>query len=197
MKNADEAIGRVLAGLRDAEAPAGMERRILKAVAARSAVPTAVGPRWARRIALAGMIAACLFIAITVIHRNGHPPTQARQRVVAHPSTGLAATEHEASLLPNQSIAPIGKLARTTAPTRKVQLISIADAVLLSEMRAPSHPAPEAPLTNEERLLLRAVHLGDPQVMAMLNPEVRARQEAESEAEFQRFIEQSGKGDPE
>jgi hypothetical protein len=64
-------------------------------------------------------------------------------------------------------------------------------------MRAPSHPAPEAPLTQEEKLLLRAVHTGDPQVMAMLNPEVRARQEAESEAEFRKFIEQSGKEDHE
>jgi hypothetical protein len=60
-------------------------------------------------------------------------------------------------------------------------------------MRAPSHPAPEAPLTNEEKLLLRAVHTGDPQVIAMLNPEERARQEAASEAEFQRFVKQSGK----
>jgi hypothetical protein len=59
-------------------------------------------------------------------------------------------------------------------------------------MHAPSHPAPVAPLTNEEKLLLRAVHTGDPQVMAMLDPEVRARQEAESDAEFQKFVEQSG-----
>jgi hypothetical protein len=78
-----------------------------------------------------------------------------------------------------------------------VRHINDADAVLLAEMRAPSHPAPEAPLTQEERLLLRAVHLADPRVMAMLNPEVRARQEAESEAEFQAFVNQSGKGDSE
>jgi len=64
-------------------------------------------------------------------------------------------------------------------------------------MRAPSRPAPEEPLTDEEKLLLRAVRLGDPQVTAMLNPEVRARQEAESEAEFQRFADQSGNGDSE
>jgi hypothetical protein len=58
-------------------------------------------------------------------------------------------------------------------------------------MRAPSYPAPTAPLTNEEKLLLRAVHTGDPQVMALLNPEVRARQEAESEAEFLKFVDSS------
>jgi hypothetical protein len=31
--------------------------------------------------------------------------------------------------------------------------------------------------------------------MAMLNPEIRARQEAENEAEFQEFVEQSDKVD--
>jgi hypothetical protein len=62
-------------------------------------------------------------------------------------------------------------------------------------MRAPSHPAPEVPLTQEEKLLLRAVRTGDPQVIAMLNPEERARQEAASEAEFQEFVEQSNKED--
>jgi hypothetical protein len=94
-----------------------------------------------------------------------------------------------ASLLPHEPIAPI----RTVAPERKANPISTDDAVLLREMRAPSHPAPAAPLTREEKLLLRAVHTGDPQVMAMLDPEERARQEAVSEAEFRKFVEQSGK----
>jgi len=97
----------------------------------------------------------------------------------------------------NRPIEPIRQAARSKAPRRPEHQVSDGDAVLLSEMRAPSHPAPQAPLTNEERLLLRAVHLGDPQVIAMLNPEVRAREEAESEAEFQRFVNQSGKGDSE
>ncbi len=37
MKNSDEAIERVLAGLRDVEAPAGMERRILDGLEERAA----------------------------------------------------------------------------------------------------------------------------------------------------------------
>jgi hypothetical protein len=99
----------------------------------------------------------------------------------------------EASLLPNETFGATGTPARTAVPARNVQPIIAEDALLLREMRAPSHPAPEAPLTNEEKLLLRAVHTGDPQVMAMLDPEVGARQDAESEAEFQKFVEQSGK----
>jgi hypothetical protein len=195
MINSEETIGKVLAGLREAQASPGLERRILAAIEARASQRQAAKPSsWTWSVALAGMIAACLFFAITAIHRHEHPSTQAQQHVLPAESTG--GTE-EASLLPHEPIAPTRTPARTAAPARNVQPISADDAVLLREMRAPSHPAPVAPLTNEEKLLLRAVHTGDPQVMAMLDPEVRARQDAESEAEFQRFVEQSGKEDHE
>jgi hypothetical protein len=189
MINSDEAIGKVLAGLRDAEASSGLERRILAAIEERASVRRVATPQWAWSVALAGMTAACLFFAITAIHRHEHPSTQAQQHVLPAESTG--GTE-ETSLLPHEPIAPTRTPARTAVPARNVQPISADEAVLLREMHAPSHPAPVAPLTNEEKLLLRAVHTGDPQVMAMLDPEVRARQEAESDAEFQKFVEQSG-----
>jgi hypothetical protein len=189
MKHAEQAIGKVLAGLRGAEASPGLERRILAAVEERESVRPVATPRWAWSVALAGMAAACLFLAITAIYRHEHPSTQAQQHVLpAEPATGVL----EASLLPHEPIAPTRTSARTAVPVRKVRQISAADVLLFREMRAASHPAPEAPLTKEEKLLLRAVHTGDPQVMAMLDPEVRARQEAESEAEFQKFVNQSG-----
>ena len=190
MNNSEEAIGKVLAGLRDTEAPQGMERRILDAVEARASARQVAAPRWTWGVAIAGVVAVCLVLAITAIHWHERPSTQAQQHAVPAESKGGA---QGASLLPNKPIAPVG--VRTA--TRKAPPISADEAVLLSELHAPSHPAPEAPLTNEEKLLLRVVHTGDPQLMAMLNPEERARQEAESEAEFQKFVEQSGKEDHE
>ena len=64
------------------------------------------------------------------------------------------------------------------------------DSLAMREMMAPSQPAPPMPLTKQEKLLLRLVHKGDPVELAMLNPELRARQIAEGRAEFQRFFEQ-------
>ncbi|HME58460.1 MAG TPA: hypothetical protein VKF63_08980 [Terracidiphilus sp.] len=191
MINSEETIGKVFAGLRDAEASPGLERRILAAIEERTSQRPAASPRWVWSVALACMIAACLFLAITTLRRHGQTTTQAQHSTV--PTDTLSADGPEkdtqvASLLPHEPIAP----ARTIAPARETPAVSAADALLLREMRAPSHPAPEAPLTKEEQLLLRAVHTGDPQVMAMLDPEERARQEAASEAEFQKFIEQSG-----
>jgi hypothetical protein len=189
MKNSEEAIGKVLAGLRDTEAPPGMERRILDAVEARASERRVATSRWAWSMAMAGVVAVSLFIGNTVIHRHGQSTTQARHAVPAE-SAGIT---QKASRLPQE---PISRN-RANHSGQKAQPISAEEAVLLQEMRAPSHPAPEAPLTNEEKLLLSVVHAGNPQLIAMLNPEERARQEAESEAEFQRFVEQSGKEDHE
>ncbi len=74
------------------------------------------------------------------------------------------------------------------------QPVSAIDRRAREEMLAASHPAPEEPLTQEERLLLRIVHKGDPQQIAMLNTKVRERQAAEGEAEFHKWVEQSMKG---
>ena len=45
MKNSEEAMEKVLAGLRDAEAPAGMERRILSALEDQESMRTRLGWR--------------------------------------------------------------------------------------------------------------------------------------------------------
>lgn len=193
MKDAEEAIGKVLAGLRDTEAPSGMERRIFEAVESRAAARPAATPRWAWSVATAGVIAVSLLSAVTAFYWRQHPSTQARQRALpaeSRPANGSATGPRQASLPPHEPTASAGTPSRIAAPVRKVQPMSAADAVLFSELRAPSHPAPAAPLTEEEKLLLSVVHKGDPQLMAMLNPELRASREAELEAEFRKLFEQ-------
>jgi hypothetical protein len=189
MNNSEQAIGKVFAGLRDAEAPQGMERRILLAMEARASERLAATPRWVWGVAFAGVVAVLLLVAITVTYRHGQTPTQARQHALPAES---ASSNQQALLLPPEPVAP-----NKRSHARKAPAISAEEARLLSDLRAPSHPAPAEPLTNEEKLLLRAVQTGDPQVMAMLNPEERARQEAASEAEFQKFMGQSGTDDQE
>lgn len=69
--------------------------------------------------------------------------------------------------------------------------------VALREMRAPSFPPPRLPLTKQERLLLRVVHTGDPEELAMLHEEMRAKKDAESKDEFQQFFEPTTSNDNE
>ena len=159
MRNSEETIEMIMAGLRDAEAS---ERRVAT-------------PRWAWAMAMAGVAAALLFIAISSIHRHGQPPAQAQQHVLP------AETARDAQPATLLSQKPI-EFNKAVAPRRTGARIRSEEAVLLSDLHTPSHPAPEAPLTQEEKLLLRVVHKGDPQVIAMLDPEERARQEAKAKA---------------
>jgi cell division protein FtsN len=115
MINSEEAIGKVLAGLRGAEASPGLERRILAAIEERTSVHPASTARWAWSVVMAGMVAACLLFAITAIYRHEHPSTQVRHPTV--PADSLPANKPEkdtriASLLPHELIAPI----RTVEP---------------------------------------------------------------------------------
>jgi hypothetical protein len=67
--------------------------------------------------------------------------------------------------------------------------------VALHERSMANHPAPEAPLTAEEKLLLRMAHRRDPVEMAAMNPLLWAARDAEEKAEVQRFFEPPTTGD--
>jgi len=210
-RDSEETIERVLAGLRDAEAPAGMNRRIVDAMENRASVLTASKAPcfkpfwlpfparssavhlWAGSIATAGVLAVCLVIAI---NNHGRTPTQPTVR--AH-ATGLSSDAARAGVKPAAHSPSIGTNARITGttPELKTRQSRPHDSAPRMEMRAANHPAPVAPLTQQEKLLLRIAHQADPQELAMLNPQVRAQRDAESEAEFLKFVDESTKRDSE
>lgn len=201
-RNSEEAIGRVLRGLRNTKASAGMEYRIIEAVERRAAAQPApwfcgsslmygltlirsYGMRpLAWGLALGGMLAILSFSYTS--HRIMHQTS----RIAPHPDI------HDLQVLPPRARALLsGSPAR--AHTALVVRTPVRNLAVLRSTRAASQPAPVAPLTKEERLLLRIAHTGDPREMAMLNPEIRSQQAADTEAQFKRFVEQSSKGDQE
>jgi hypothetical protein len=205
MKNSEEAIDRVLAGLRDADAPVGMEGRILEALEDRASVGSRSGWLWFRSMwlvtathpvavrSLVCGVALGLFAAVSLgipaIRRLGHAPAQSKMNQVPAGSMPLATQEAVAKSV---ELPLAGSSARSV---RKMNLRSAreipdsdGDSVALSEMRAPSHPAPPLPLTEQERLLLRIAHKNNPVEMAVLYPMRRAARDAEEGAAFQRFF---------
>jgi hypothetical protein len=210
-KDSEEAIEKVLAGLRDVEAPAGMERWILEGLEGRVSVVEArsgwrrLVPAWVAMpskalvcgVAFAGSVA--LILAIPALRWIGHAPLQTtRGGVTGAPreaAPAVAARETEAS-----SSGARVRLGTTTTKMPDAGLVRIADSretgfgeesVAMSEMQAASFPAPPMPLTAQERLLLRLANKVDPVEMAMLDPKFRAMQDAEEKAEFQRFFGQT------
>jgi hypothetical protein len=206
MKGSEEAIEKVLAGLRDAEAPEGMERRILDALENGAAVRT--GSVWHRLLplwllapagamtrvlvcgaALAGV--AVVVFATSAIRHAGSSPAQSKKEVAPEillpvPPSVVDAPSVAASLS-RKGRAGL-RVRSAVGETQSVRTVDSEDSVALSEMRAASFPAPPMPLTEQERLLLRIAHKGDPVEVALLDPNQRNLQEMKEKAEYQSFF---------
>jgi hypothetical protein len=204
MENSDEAMERVLAGLRDAEAPAGMEQRILEAV--RDGAPRrrewslALSWRGAGMrtcaVAVVGMVMVSSMVCWTVLreHRTDRGGRESRSRMV--PMTPPDPQVQVVSAIAQQHLSERPVLrGGEKAKARRAKVDREEESPARQETLAANHPAPEAPLTEEERLLLRIAHKGDPMEIAALNPVLWAKRDAEEQAEIQKFFEPSTKGD--
>ena len=169
MKDPDETIASLLAGLRDAEPPPGMHRRIMDAMVEPRG--TAPGPHRLLHAALAISLACALAIAIRVPHHR-HRPADVRRSMtnVDTPQTK-----------PPQTVTVI----RPREPRRP------AARVLLRPPLTPGFPAPPLPLTEQEKLLLRLARRNDAQDVNLLNRDVRAQQSAEAAQQFEQFFRMS------
>ena len=186
MRDADETIERLLAGLRDAEPSAGMQRRILMAMEAREVVASdspwrrLISP-WLLRPAIAMSLAcalASLIVAITV-HPPRHAPADVRShatRADARQAKGLETVAQKAPVAPRRMAS-------------RVLVRRPRDVSAVGETEVASYPAPPLPLTEQEKLLLRLAHRGDAEDMAILNPDVQAAQSARATEQFQQFFE--------
>ena len=199
MRGYEEAIEKVLAGLRDAEAPVGMERRILNALEERESVGARFGWRSLVRglraasesravvwgVGLAGLVV--LALVIPVVRRTASAPVL----VKGSPEPAAAVVMDRAAVEGVAKSAPVrlaGARVRAVAEA-KATAVEDSDALAVEEMRAESRPAPPLPLTEQERLMLRLARVGERRELAKLDPMLRMDQEAQEAAEFQRFFE--------
>jgi hypothetical protein len=219
MKNSEEAIEKVLAGLRDVDAPEGMERRILNSlddsldglqdgesrrsrsgwrhvfpVGLRMSVWPMAGGRVIWGVALAG--AFVLAVAIPTIRRVGRVSMESKKSVAPVESTTGVARVEALPRVNSEAAAKSGLRVATGSSARsmggaKAQMATVGDldALALEEMRAASQPAPPLPLTKQERLLLHVAHEGGPEELAALDPAKRAAQDKEERAAVERFFE--------
>jgi hypothetical protein len=205
MKNSDEAVERVLAGLRETETPAGMERRILESVRDiaprrswwRPMMPLLLMERRRWAVAVAGVIVVSSMACWTVLReqRPGRENARTKRQVAPGSSTSpevqVAAAKMQQPLAERPAVRWKGK--RNERRVRGVR--EDGSAVALHERSMANLPAPEAPLTAEEKLLLRMAHRHDPVEMAAMNPLLWAARDAEEKSEVQRFFEPSTTGD--
>jgi hypothetical protein len=192
MKNPDEAIDRVLKGLREAETPRGMELRILDATQRDPSEPrkysplTPIGARtWTIAAAAVIVVASVIYWTAFRDHRVVHEYIAVKQHIAPAivPPSELQTKAQSAVQSPERSIPRLRETTKVPAAIREKGPIAP------DEMVVENHPAPEAPLTEEERLLLRFAHRADPQQLEAFSPMLRSARDAEEKAEFQRFFE--------
>jgi hypothetical protein len=179
MKDADETIERLLAGLRDAEPPAGIERRILEALGgmdAREASSSA--SLWSRplRPAIALLLACAVMLMVAITFQQHRRDVWNRSASATVPqATRPEVVAQKAPAVPRRLVSRVSARRPHDRPA-------------LRETQTASFPAPPLPLTEQERLLLRIAHRGDAENMALLIPDVQAAQIAEAAEQFQHFF---------
>jgi hypothetical protein len=205
MRRSEEAMDKVLAGLREAEAPAGMEQRILEALERRPLAQPAA--RWWAMTPVWGLAAACLVCGVVLgavavtwmtprireVHESRAVP--ALSKSLSAPAVGTPRVDSdtvEKSARASQE-EPNVRVATGASPRKAV----VADSEAVEEMRAASRPAPPMPLTEQEKMLVLLVKKDGASEAKELDPAARAKKDADEMAEFQNFFEPPKTGDKE
>ena len=172
----EQGIDKLLQALGSAEPPTGMQDRILQRLAQEDLAPAPqvnAGFRWPW---LAGGLAMAAVLLVAVLsQRHAAPVSVAPPPTVAHmaPQTTQAP----------QPPAPKPAAARHTAPQHAVSPVP-------PRQELASFPAPEAPLTQQEKLLLHIAQHPGLDELALLNPEKRDEIAQMSAADFNQFFPQ-------
>jgi len=215
MKDPEEAIDKVLAGLRSSSAPIGMDRRIMDAVEARASARSRwVWHRWTLASVHPGAtgfmkwgvglaVVCAVVLTVTANRRFTHidsPSKRISSSVVATipaVATGVATNSSRSTPLRSGVRRMQGANPERKVRVWKAGVADNSDSLALEEMRAASHPPPPMPLTDQEKLLLRIAQRSDSAEVAALSPAVRAAQDEEEKAEVQSFFKPARPGDSE
>jgi len=176
----DANLDRLLTHLGSAQTAAGFEQRILRAVERRRAT---VAPQSARGPLRAWGLASALALASLVAALYLSHPRYRAARALREVAQNSTQSKHEFSGAPVTS-APSLLRSRGRAMRRTLAVVPKEEpsAMLVS------FPAPPMPLTEQEKLLVRLAHRGDPVEMAMLLPGTLEAQEVQRAAEYQEFF---------
>ncbi len=207
INSSEEAIRKVLAGLRGCDVPLEMEHRILKALRDQASAESLSGWHWSRplwlvnlgaptvsgRLFFGVLVTGMLAVALTVplLHRPHWVVDTASQFTKVAPRQVGAQPLATPSLVASSATVPPTASDFRSSGKKRERAVGVArhsDSLALRELHAASRPAPPLPLTQEEKMLLRLIHTVGPQELAMLNSEVRAKHEAEADAEFRQFF---------
>jgi hypothetical protein len=189
MREADETIERLMAGLRDAEPSPGMQRRILEAMEAHEAISS--NPPWHRLITpwllrpsvAVSLVCTAALAASWIVATRVDQPSHMPANTARHSTHGDVGQRTQPEVVVHEApIAPRRTASRVSARRPR-------DLPAVNDMQSAGYPAPPLPLTEQERMLLRVAHRDDAANKALLNPDLQAAQSAKNTEQFQHFFE--------
>ena len=141
-------------------------------------------PRLAGGFAIAGALTLCIVFTMRSAHHPVTPPSIVSEEPDGRPippQVPLSSIDMARRALPPSAIARSAK-----PPARSAQPSGSES----SEPALADFPAPEAPLTEQEKLLLHIARHPGPDEFALLNPEARDEVAQASRADFNQFFPQ-------
>jgi hypothetical protein len=197
----DEAIEKVLAALKAAVPPEGMDERIAQRLKRDTAAmsqaswrdvlagSSLAGAWWRGALSGAAVAAVAVGLVLLAPHRSANARGE-RQTPPAVATTTPQATNPVATAVALPHPAPC--TSPSMIPAHKVfappSLTATSPVASPDDMVQRSHPAPSQPPTTEERDLVRLAHIAGPHQLATLNPEIEAKLQAQEEADFTKFF---------
>jgi hypothetical protein len=157
----DELLNSALAHKRGAEPRPGLEGRILERVRAAAGEQSTGGKVWKLWVAAATAAVVIMFVAIRVAHHSHRPVPQTSQAANAVPATSPRETL-KANAEPTPAAGPATKVAQ---PKRIARHESKPSHRVEAHHWPSQFPTP-APLSDEEKALIRYVQETPPQVLA-------------------------------
>jgi hypothetical protein len=195
-RHPEDSIDQLLAALKAAVPPAGLETRITHRLAqtpasahrapSRSRYPlfSTSGASTFWRGAATGAAFALLTVAAVLLLR--HQTASRTDTATTHTSAPTAVSVKVAGSPTAPCAQPAVFHHRTPAAPQPRADSLLAESQTASD--APSHPAPALPLTAQERELVRMARIGDPKQLATINPETQAQLLAQQAADFDKFF---------
>jgi hypothetical protein len=183
----EDAIDKTLHALNQANPPEGLESRIIASVTQRVTDPSQphslsrspfIGAWW--RGALTGAATAMLALSLVLFAQHFARPGSTR----AQP---MVKTVHTPAVIPVSAPRPTSDIPcpSARAPHLQIATQSLKHPTLLQNEKT---SIGEEPLTAEERELVLLARHTDPKELAILNPDLRAKMDAEDSAKFDQFF---------
>jgi hypothetical protein len=193
----DDGIDAALKALREVAPPDGMEGRIaggLQERAAESRGESTAARGWWSGVACGAAVATLAIGVVIFAQHRWESRTETRQavaRVAGTQNAGVLSTAYA-----KRDATESGRdVPCASPPLQRTHILAVSSGVaaptageLRAETSAPSKPAPELPLTAQERELVRLARTVDPKQLVALDDTTQAKMEAEDAAEFERFF---------